>query len=197
MGGGWLARVRWRRRGAWLWPAFIAATLADGLVGHLLPPAGESQTVASALLIGLFLNLIGVILLSRPVGALIRRARHDLPRLIARDYGGTIVVLAIASGVLGVGLLHRGSVLADQRSLRDATIRAQAFIGAHAPAQFRANTGAASTFAIQDGSIYRVCVPSTDRKHTYCVIVNTSLPFAHSVSFGGYEPNSMFAAGVG
>ena len=61
MGGGWLARVRWRRRGAWLWPAFIAATLADGLVGHLLPPAGESQTVASALLIGLFLNLIGVI----------------------------------------------------------------------------------------------------------------------------------------
>jgi hypothetical protein len=197
MGGGLVARVRWRRRGAWLWPAFIAATIADGLVGHLLPPAGESQTIVSALLIGLVLNLIGVILLSHPVGALVRRTRHDLPKLIARDYGGTMVVLAIAAGVLGVGLLHRGSVLADQRSFRDATVRAQAFIGDRAPAQFRANTGAATTFAIQEGSIYRVCVPSSDRKQTYCVIVNTRLPFARSVSFSGYEPNSMFAEGIG
>jgi hypothetical protein len=197
MGGGLLARMRWRRRGAWLWPAFIAATIADGLVGHLLPPAGVSQTIASALLIGLVLNLIGVILLSRPVGALVRRARQDLPRLIARDYGGTIVVLAIAAGVLGAGLLHRGSVLADKRSFRDATVRAQAFIGDRAPAQFRANTGAATTFAIQEGSIYRVCVPSRDQKHTYCVIVNTLLPLARSVTFSGYEPNWMFAQGAG
>jgi hypothetical protein len=197
MDGGWLARVRWRRRGAWLWPAFIVATVADGLIGHLLPPAGESQTVVSALLIGLVLNLIGVILLANPVGVLLRRARHDLPRVIARDYGGTIVVLAVAGGLLGAGLFHRASVLADQRSFRDATVRAQAFIGDRAPAQFRANTGAATTFAIQEGSIYRVCVPSTDRRQTYCVIVNTRLPFARSVSFGGYEPNSMFAVGVG
>jgi hypothetical protein len=197
MDGDWLARVRWRRRGAWLWPAFILATVADGLIGHLLPPAGESQTVVSALLIGLVLNLIGVILLAHPVGALVRRARHDLPRVIARDYGGTIVVLAVAGGLLGAGLVHRASVLADQRSFRDATVRAQAFIGDRAPAQFRANTGAATTFAIQEGSIYRVCVPSTDRRQTYCVIVNTRLPFARSVSFGGYEPNSMFAVGVG
>ncbi len=197
MNGGWLARVRWRRRGAWLWPAFIVATVADGLIGHLLPPAGESQTVVSALLIGLVLNLMGVILLAHPVGVLLRRARHDLPRVIARDYGGTIVVLAVAGGLLGAGLFHRASVLADQRSFRDATVRAQAFIGDRAPAQFRANTGAATTFAIQEGSIYRVCVPSTDRRQTYCVIVNTRRPFARSVSFGGYEPNSMFAVGVG
>jgi hypothetical protein len=197
MGGGWLARLRWRRRGAWLWPAFIAATLADGLIGHLLPPAGESQRVISALVLGLILNLVGVILLSRPVGLVLRRARRDLPKIIARDYGGTIVVLAIAGGLLGAGLLHRASVLADQRSLLDATVRAQAFIGDRAPAQFRANTRAASTFAIQDGSIYRVCVPSTDRKRTYCVIVNARLPFARSVSFAGYEPNWLFAQGTG
>ncbi len=196
MDGGWLARVRWRRRGAWLWPAFIVATAADGLIGHLLPPAGESQRVISALLMGLVLNLIGVILLATPVGALVRRARHDLPTVIARDYGGTIVVVAVAGGLLGAGLLHRSSVLADQRSFRDATVRGQAFIGDRAPARFRANTAAASTFAIQEGSIYRVCVPSIDHRQTYCVIVNTLLPFARSVSFGGYEPNWMFASGV-
>jgi hypothetical protein len=197
MGDGLLARVRWRRRGAWLWPAFIAATVADGLIGHLLPPAGESQRLVSALLIGLVLNLIAVILLSHPIGALMRRARGDLPMVVARDYGGTIVLFAVAGALLLAGLFHRASVMADQRAFRDATVRAQAFIGDRAPAEFRANTGAASTFAIQEGSIYRVCVPSTDRRHTYCVIVNTRLPFARSVSFGGYEPNSTFAEGVG
>jgi hypothetical protein len=197
MGGGWLARLRWRRRGAWLWPAFVVATAVDGLIGHLLPPAGESQRIVSAMLTGLVLNLIGVILLSHPVGVLVRRARRDIPSVIARDYGGRIVVLAVAVGLLSAGLLHRASVIADQRSLRDATVRAQAYIGDRAPAQFRSNTGEATTFAIQNGWIYRVCVPSNDRRRTYCVVVNTRLPFARSVSFAGYEPNSMLAAGSG
>ena len=49
---------------------------------------------------------------------------------------------------------------------------------------------------IQQGSIYRTCVPSDDRKRTYCVIVNDKLPFARSVSFAGYEPNEVMSAGT-
>lgn len=197
MGGGWLARMRWRRRGAWLWPAFVAATALDGLIGHMLPPAGESQTIVSAVLVGLFFNLIGVILLSRPGGALVRRARPDLPSVVARDYSGTGVVVVIAVILLSAGLIHRTTVVAHQHSLQDATVRAEAFIGARAPATFRVNATLANTLAILPGFLYRVCVPSEDRKRTYCVVVNTRLPFDRSVAFGGYEPNWIFAQGTG
>ena len=37
---------------------------------------------------------------------------------------------------------------------------------------------------------------TTNDKRTYCVIVNDKLPFARSVSFGGYEPNEVMSAGT-
>ncbi len=197
MDGAWLGRMRWRRRGAWLWPAFAAAIVVDAILGHALPPSGETQTVLAAALAGCVLNLIAVVLLSRPVGVLMRRARPDLPRVVARDYGGTVVVLMITAGLLLAGVLHRPSVLEHKRAMHDAIARAQAWIGARAPAEFRRNVEFVSIFAIEPGNIYRTCVPSEDRTRTYCVIVKTHLPFARSVRFDGYESNSVFAAGAG
>src|ERR1017187_1870209 len=127
MDGGWLARMRWRRLGAWLWPAFVATLVADAVIGSALPSSGESQDVLGAVLAGCFLNLIGVLLLSVPVGAAIRRRRPDLPRLVARNYAGTSVVLAITMALLIAGLVHRPAVIAHQRAMRDAISRAQAF----------------------------------------------------------------------
>jgi hypothetical protein len=197
MDGAWLHRMRWRRRGAWLWPAFIALTAVDAAIGHLLPPLGDSQTLVGAGLVALVLNLLGVLLLSRPLGAALRRVRADLPSIVARDYAGTWVVTVIAAAILVAGLVHRPSVLAGRSTMQDAISRAQAYIGDRAPAEFRRNLQYVDTFAIQPGSIYRTCVPSDDRKRTYCVIVKTHLPFARSVSFGGYEPNSVMERGTG
>lgn len=196
MDGAWLHRVRWRRRGAWLWPAFAALTVADAIVGHLLPPAGDGQTVVSAGLVALVLNLIAVILLSRPLGAAIRRARGDLPGIVARDYAGTTVVAVIAAALLTAGLLHRSTLQAQRSTMYDAVKRAQAYIGDRAPAEFRRNLQLADTFVIQQGSIYRTCVPSDDRRRTYCVIVKDKLPFPRSVSFAGYEPNAVMSLGT-
>ncbi len=81
--------------------------------------------------------------------------------------------------------------------MREATARAQAWIGDRAPAEFRRNVEELDTYAIQPGSVYRTCVPSPHRSRSYCVIVKTYLPFARSVTFAGYEPNSVFAAGLG
>lgn len=197
MDGAWLHRLRWRRRGAWLWPAFAALTIADAIVGHLLPPAGDGQTVVSAGLVALVLNLIAVILLSRPLGAAIRRARGDLPGIVARDYAGTTVVAVVAAGLLTMGLMHRSTLQAQRRTMDDAIKRAQAYIGDRAPAEFRRNLALADTFVIQQGSIYRTCVPSNDRKRTYCVIVKDRLPFPRSVTFAGYEPNEVMSLGTG
>jgi hypothetical protein len=197
MDGAWLARVRWRRRGAWMWPVFATMTVLDAIVGHLLPPAGQTQTVVAAALLGCMLNLLAVLFLSRPLGALLRRVRGDLPRVVARDYAGTGAVLGVGLVLLTAGIAHRSSVLDERRAMQDAVARAQAWIGVRAPAEFRRNLRVTSTYAIQPGSIYRTCVPSDDRKRTYCVIVKTYLPLARSVSFGGYEPNSTFAQGTG
>ncbi|MGZ4259679.1 MAG: hypothetical protein ACXVR0_05090 [Solirubrobacteraceae bacterium] len=196
MDGVWLHRARWRRRGAWLWPAFAALTFADAVVGHMLPPAGDGQTVVSAGLVALVLNLIAVILLSRPLGAALRRARGDLPGIVARDYAGTTVITLVALALLTAGLLHRSTLQSERSTMDDAIKRAQAYIGDRAPAEFRRNLELTDTFVIQEGSIYRTCVPSDDRRRTYCVIVKDKLPFARSVSFGGYEPNEVMSAGT-
>lgn len=197
MHGGWLVRLRWRRRGAWLWPGFVALTVVDAVVGHLLPAAGDTQSIAAAGVAGLLLNLIAVVLLSTPLGALLRRFRRDLPGAVARNYAGASVVAAISAALLATGLLHHATIVADERAMQDATARAQAWIGDRAPEQFRRNVELLNTFAIEPGSIYRTCVPSPDGRRSYCVIVKTDLPFARSVRFAGYEPNAVFAEGMG
>ncbi len=44
--------------------------------------------------------------------------------------------------------------------------------------------------------MYRACVPNASGTKSYCVIVNRHLPFERSVTFSGYEPNSVLAAGT-
>jgi len=197
MDGARLARARWRLRGAWQWPTFAAMTLLDALVGHALPPSGDAQSIVAAALDGLVLNLLGVLFLSRPLGALIRRARRDLPAIVARDYASAWVTVAIAAAILAVGLAHRASVQADRRAMEEATARAEAWIGDHAPGVFRRNVRTLDVFAIQPGSLYRACVAGASASDAYCVVVDVERPFARSVRFAGHEPNALFSQGVG
>src|SRR5438874_10392821 len=146
MEGAWVVRARWRRRGAWLWPAFVVLTVADGVIGHLLPVAGPTQSWAAGAVAGLCLNVVGVILFSRPLGMLIRRLRPDLPDVVARNYGGTAVVVAAFAAFTCAGLVHHQSVTADRHAMREAVARAQAWIGDRAPTQFRRNLALVDTF---------------------------------------------------
>jgi hypothetical protein len=191
-----LVRLRWRRAGAWLWPAFIAFTVADAVIGHTLPPAGSTESLTAAGLLGLVLNLLGVLLLSRPIGWGLRRVRRDLPGVVARDYAGTLVVLALTSTLVLAGILHRPAMAASQRATRDAIARAQAWIGDRAPAEFRRNLQVVSLLAIQASTIYRACVPNVQKTKSYCVIVDRSKPLDQSVRFSGYEPNATLASGT-
>jgi hypothetical protein len=192
-----LVRMRWRRAGAWLWPSFIVLVAVDAVVGNALPPAGATESLMAAGLLALVANLLGVLLLSRPLGVVLRRLRPDMPKVVARDYGGTVVVLAVTAVIVLAGLAHRGAIAATQRATADAITRAQAWIGDRAPAQFRRNLQFVDLLAIQPGTIYRACVPNGTGTRSYCVIVNRSLPFPQSVTFSGYEPNSVLAAGTG
>lgn len=192
----WIARARWRWRGAWLWPAFVVGALLDGVIATVRPFVGDRQSFAGGVLGGLVLNLLAVLFLSRGMGLLLRRRRTDMPVMVARNYGGTVAVVLVSAGLLGVGLARHEGIVDSQQALRDAVVRAVAYIGDHAPRTFRANAQRTDTFTIQAGSIYRTCVPSQDGKHTYCVIVKPRLALQSSVVFDGYEPNWLFAEGV-
>lgn len=193
MDGVWIARARWRWRGAWMWPAFVALAIADGFIGHALPVNPPSQSVVSGVIVGLVLNLVAVVVLSAPAGALLRRARSDLPVAIARNYAGVLCVALVTAGFIGIGLAKRSTILHDSAAMHDATVRAAAFIGEHAPAPFQAHASRVDVLAIQEGSIYRVCASAGIRD--YCVIVKERLPFARSVRYAGTEPNASLARG--
>jgi hypothetical protein len=196
MDGAWLYRARWRWRGALLWPTFAAAVFVDGAIALVRPFAGDSLSFGSGMLTGMILNLLGVLLLSRPLGGLLRRWRRDMPVQVARNYAGTLVVVLVSAGLLAVGAVRHAAILSDQRVLDDAIVRAAAYIGARAPAEFRVDAGETDTFVIQPGVLYRTCVPSHYRPRYYCVIVRPRLPLAQSVVPAGGEPNSVFGQGV-
>ena len=86
----WPARLRWRLRGAWLWPTFLALTVVNAIVLRELPLAGERgpDGIMPALILAGFMNLVVVAVLAPLAGWLLRRRRRDLPRLIATDYSG-------------------------------------------------------------------------------------------------------------
>jgi hypothetical protein len=179
-----------------MWPTFVALTLLDGALVHWLPLTGDSQSVVSGWLIGLFAGLVAIVILAPTVGHVLRRARKDMPTVVARDYAGTGAIAAVTLILLAAGLAHRGTVTADQRALQDAIARAQSYIGVHARPEFRNDLQQASAYELQPPMIYRVCVPNPTQTITYCVIVHRGRPFGRSVSFAGYEPNSVLSEGT-
>jgi hypothetical protein len=196
MEGGWLARIRWRRRGAWMWPLFLPLSVLDGVIGTSLPPAGDGWNFVGATLFGVFINLMAIVVLSVPLRFGLRLVRRDLPKVVATDYAGTFTMGAIAAVLLVAGVAHQARVQSDQRAMADAIKRAQAYIGAHAPTEFEANVAHVSTYTIQDGSVYRMCVPNLAGTRNYCVAVRESRPFASSVRPAGSESNAILGAGT-
>jgi hypothetical protein len=197
MDGASLARMRWRLHGAWMWPSFVVLTLLDGAIAHWLPLAGDSQSAVAGWLIGFVLSLAGIVVLAPAFGFVLRRVRSDMPKVVARDYAGTGVIMAITATFLTIGLVHHAEVASDGRALEDAVARAEAYIGDRAPVQFQTNLGSANTFVIEPGLIYRTCVENSAHTRSYCVVVKRNLPFGRSVSPAGSEPNSVLDQGAG
>src|SRR5205823_4460406 len=105
-----LTRLRWRLRGAWMWPAYAALTIVDAALLHELPIATDGIAVVPAVLLAGFLNLLVVAVAAPLSGRLVRRRRPDLPRAVAADYAGAALLAPVAGGLLVGGLLHRPAV---------------------------------------------------------------------------------------
>jgi hypothetical protein len=183
-----LTRLRWRMRGAWLWPAFFVLCAVDGALIALLPPFdGAPRDVVGGVLMAGFANLAVLALLGPLAARALRRRRPDLPRVVAYDYAGTGLVLAVGVTLLALGLLHRPAVVAERGDEDAMFIAVRGYVDAHA-ASWRPGLGAVDAVQLAP-EVYRACVPGDDPRRSLCLIVDTDRRPAGVVRDDSMQPN--------
>jgi len=186
---GGLRRLRWRLRGAWLWPTFAVVTVLEMLLLHWLPLSGERTGLVAGLLLAACLNLIAVVLVGGLGGAALRRRRRDLPRVVAEDYAGTAGLALVAVVFVAVGIAHRPETAAEHRAFDEQSLAAQRWMEANGDLFERAHVGAATTLRI-DADLYRTCVPTTQPRRWLCLIVDTAVSPPHVKVDPNHESNA-------
>lgn len=189
----WLSRLRWRMRGAWLWPSFVALTLADGVLVTRLPfyDDGPGGVLPGVLLAG-FANLFCVAVLAPLAGRRLRRRRPDLPKLVADDYAGTALVWGLAAAILAAGLLHRPAVREEQADRRAQSAAVHGYISMQAP-EYRPGLALADSMRVES-DLYRTCVPGPDPKRWLCLFVETDQHPAGVTLDSDRAPNDAYRA---
>jgi hypothetical protein len=167
-----LERLRWRLRGAWLWPTFVVATVLEMALLHVLPVQGDATGWVAALLVAGCLNVIAVALVGGVGGIVLRRRRADMPRVVADNYAGTAVLAIVAAGLLVAGLLHRPLVVDRRAAFGAQSLAVRRWVAAHGDAFARAHVGRADSLRL-DEDLFRTCVPGRDPKRWLCLVVDT------------------------
>lgn len=167
------SRLRWRMRGAWLWPTFAVLTVADAVLLTLQPISGSNTDVVGAFILVGFANVLAIALLGPALGALWRRRDTSLPKGVARDRAGVVLLAGMTALLFGLGLLHRGGAQAQREAFRDQSDAARAYVAAHAPAEYRRNIDAADTIH-PGGTLYRTCVPGDAPHPPLCLWIDVA-----------------------
>jgi hypothetical protein len=169
----WRSRLRWRWRGALLWPAFVVLTIADAILLGVLPIAGDEGTpFVGGLLLAMTFNLILVAVVAPLLALWLRRRRPDLPKVVAQDMTGTALVVFATLVFLAGGLVHAPVRAEAERDFAAQYVAARDYAHTRAPAQFRDGIGAMTTLKMED-ELYRTCVPGDDPKRWFCMYVST------------------------
>jgi len=154
-----------------MWPAFAALTIVDALLAARLPFAGEGADLIGAVLFAGFVNLIAVAVAAPFAGMALRRRRRDLPAMIARDYAGTVLLLAISAALVAGGLAHRSTLLAERADERAVAAAVHDYVLSTAPA-FTTGLGVMDVRRLEDDH-YRACVSRPEERLPICLFVNT------------------------
>ena len=170
---GSLERWRWRLRGATMWPAFAACLAIDVLVAAELPPWGTQSDVVSAFLIAGAANLAVVAVFAPLAGTALRRRRRDLPRVVAVDYAGTGLLVALVLAFLAAGLVHRPAVVHAQNAFQAQSQAMRTYVLGQAPPQYRSRIDSADSVRLSD-QLFRTCVPGQDPNRALCLFIDTS-----------------------
>jgi hypothetical protein len=176
----WPRRLRWRLRGAWMWPTFAALTIADAVLLHELPPWRTGVDPVPALLMATFGNLIIVGALAPWLLWMARRRARErgedaTPPEVSLDRLATGLLCAGTVAIVIVGLAARPATIVETEAREQNAREVRRYVQANAPPDVRANldAGAANTIRLQEDGYYRNCVPYEDRTRHFCFFVDT------------------------
>ena len=173
----WVARARWRLRGAMLWPAFVIFTLVDGFVLYRLSPVGfDFDDPIAPVILATFGNLflIAVVspLLSKRLAAR-REAITKVDREVLQDRVGTTLLAVGLVGVIAAGLGNR-QVIVSETNATERNARTLDLVIAHAGnAELTRNRETANTHRLSEG-YFRTCVARDDRRRAFCFFIDTN-----------------------
>jgi hypothetical protein len=168
-----MRRMRWRLRGAGLWPAFAVVTVLEMGLLHWLPVAGAGTHFVAGLLLAGCLNVIAIAALGTLGGVLLRRVRRDLPRVVADNYAGLGALALVGGAFVVAGLVHRPELAADRAAFAEQSQAVRLWVDANADDFTRAHVDAANSLTLDD-DLYRTCIPGPDPERWLCLIVDTS-----------------------
>jgi hypothetical protein len=165
-------RLRWRRRGAWQWPAFAVLTAVDAVVLAVVPFYADGPGgLYPSLLVAAFLNLLVVAVVAPLAARVVRRRRPDLPRMVARDYAGTALLAVLALLLIAGGVAHRPAAAASAAERRAVVAGVQAYVLSQEPSLRGA---LAQTDVIElEPRYFRACVPRREPQRWLCLFVST------------------------
>jgi hypothetical protein len=164
-----------------MWPTFVAITLLDGLLLHLLPPVRTGIDLIPAVLLATFGNLvlIGALgpLLARRVWKRGPAAEPDAPPKaqleVLSDRIGTGLLVAGVLGVVAAGLAARPVVVVETEERERAAEKLYQYVQAHADDELRRNFEASDTVRLADGH-FRSCIPDDDREQWTCFFLEAT-----------------------
>ena len=182
-----------------MWPAFIAVTLIDGLLLHLLPPIGTGVDLIPAILLATFGNLILIGVLAP---WLARRAWSRRPAAepgappkaqleVLTDRIGTGLLLASIIGVIAAGLAARPTVVSETEDTQRNAEAFRALVLSHGNEELIRNLETANTIRLGE-DFFRTCVARDDRERYFCAFVDTSSEPPDVDIDGSAEPNSAY-----
>jgi len=195
----WPARIRWRLRGAWMWPTFIMVTLVDGLLLHVLPPIGTGVDLIPAILVATFGNLL---LIGAVAPWLAKRTWKRRPAAepgappraqleVLSDRIGTGLLVATIVGVVAAGLAARPTVVSETEDTEANAKAFRALILKRGDEELIRNLETANTVRLGE-DFFRTCIARDDRQRYFCAFVDTSKSPPDVDVDGSAEPNSAF-----
>lgn len=185
-------RLRWRFRGAWMWPAFVVVTFGEGVLLWRLPPVGTGLNLIEGVLLATFGNLVLIAALA-PWLANRLLARRQPPadeteRELLRDRMATGLLLAGVLGVVASGLAARPTVIAETEATERAAKALFSYVERSGNEELQRNNQAAHTIRVAD-DLFRSCIPHDDRRLYFCFFIHTDGERVRIVKDPSAQPN--------
>jgi hypothetical protein len=170
-----MGRLRWRLKGALQWPLFVVLTILDAVLLMVLPISGTGPGLASALLLAMFFNLVAVAALGRALAWWVHRRRRGIPRIVAEDRAGVVLLSLVTAALLAGGIIHAPAADDAEHAVRAEREAVRAYVLAHGRPAHRAHLAAMDTEQHAD-DFFRTCVPgdAAARVPPLCLLVDTT-----------------------